>query len=74
MEPVQHGHIFMFDFKRRTHGVQALDIVGDFDKVNFLPTFLSIWRDPSCGMLSSKTKLMYLVSHKAYVIPFMFDN
>ena len=62
MESVHNGNIFLFDFKRPTHAIQALDIIGDFDKVSFLPHCFSIWRDPSCGMLSSKTKRLFLVS------------
>ncbi|KAI0233310.1 Serum paraoxonase/arylesterase 1 [Lamellibrachia satsuma] len=39
------GNILLFDFKKPTLGVHALDIVGDLDRPTFSPLGLSIWRD-----------------------------
>ncbi|KAI0210243.1 Serum paraoxonase/arylesterase 1 [Lamellibrachia satsuma] len=39
------GNILLFDFKKPTLGVHALDIVGDLDRPTFSPHGLSIWND-----------------------------
>ena len=62
-EPTARGNIFMFDFKKHSRGVHALDILGDLDRTTFSPMGLNIWRDTSRSMASLEIKFQLLISH-----------
>lgn len=48
------GAIFLFDFKKPTEKVQELKIQGEkFDKETFNPHGISVWQNPTTGLLIS---------------------
>ena len=48
------GRIFLFDFNSPEKGVKELKLSKNFDKSTFRPHGLSIYKNPSTGLLIEK--------------------